>query len=69
MNIQNASEAPATAVSNEHDEAFSHDDVARVAKQIWEDEGCPEGKAEEHWQRAEEHLRNGQAKPAAAEVI
>ncbi len=26
--------------------------IANLAHQIWEDEGRPEGKAEEHWERA-----------------
>lgn len=31
--------------------------IAAAAQRIWEDEGRPEGKAEEHWTRAEEQLR------------
>jgi len=30
--------------------------VARRAQEIWEEEGCPEGRAEEHWLRAEAEL-------------
>jgi hypothetical protein len=30
--------------------------VARYARTIWEREGCPEGRAMEHWQRAEREL-------------
>lgn len=41
---------------NATDELFSDDEIAAVAKQMWEEEGRPEGKAEEHWKRAQEHL-------------
>jgi hypothetical protein len=34
-----------------------YEDIAERAYQIWEDEGQPHGKDEEHWQRAEEELR------------
>lgn len=39
----------------------SEEQIAEVARKIWEDEGQPEGKAEEHWSRAQEQLRNGAA--------
>ena len=32
-------------------------DTAILARQIWEDEGRPEGKAEEHWARAQIQLQ------------
>jgi hypothetical protein len=32
--------------------------IAAAAQRIWEDEGRPDGKAEEHWNRAEEQLRS-----------
>lgn len=40
-----------------------HAEIARVAQDIWEAEGRPEGRAEEHWRLAEERLgvRSGQA--------
>jgi hypothetical protein len=33
------------------------DALAELAHQLWELEGWPEGKAEEHWRRAEAQLR------------
>ena len=33
------------------------DDIARLAYQYYEEEGCPEGCALEHWVRAEQNLR------------
>jgi hypothetical protein len=39
----------------------SHDDIASLARRFWEEEGQPEGKAEEHWQRAEQQLRQPQS--------
>ena len=41
---------------SESDDQFTEEDIAAVAKQMWEEEGRPEGKAEEHWKRAKEHL-------------
>jgi Protein of unknown function (DUF2934) len=38
----------------------THDDIAALARKFWEEEGQPEGKAEEHWQRAEAELRQYQ---------
>lgn len=32
-------------------------DVAQLAQQYWEEEGRPEGRATEHWTRAEQALR------------
>jgi F0F1-type ATP synthase epsilon subunit len=37
----------------------SEDQIAALARKFWEEEGQPEGKAEEHWARAEEQLRSG----------
>jgi hypothetical protein len=34
----------------------TREEIAALAQQFWEDEGRPEGKAEEHWTRAEEQL-------------
>jgi hypothetical protein len=51
---------------NESDESFSHDDIAAIARQIWEEEGQPDDKAEEHWKRAIEHLRQKGAGEGAA---
>ena len=40
------------------DSQHSHRDIAPIANALWEAEGRPEGKAEEHWRRAEEHLKS-----------
>jgi len=32
------------------------DEIARRSREIWEEEGRPEGRAEEHWLRAEAEL-------------
>jgi Protein of unknown function (DUF2934) len=34
-----------------------HDDMARLAHELWRARGCPEGSPEEDWLRAEEQLR------------
>ena len=36
-------------------------DIERRAYQIWEEEGRPDGRAEEHWRQAEEDLRERDA--------
>lgn len=33
-----------------------HDEISALAHQIWEEEGRPEGKHEEHWRRAAEEV-------------
>ena len=35
----------------------SQDEITRRARALWEEEGRPEGRAEEHWLRAESELR------------
>ena len=34
-----------------------HEEISRRARQIWEREGCPEGRDQEHWLQAEAELR------------
>ena len=48
---------------NSNNENPAHEDIAAIAESYWEEEGRPEGKAEEHWLRAEEALRQ---QPAVA---
>lgn len=42
-----------------HDQADfpTHDDISALARRIWEEEGQPDGKAEDHWRLAELQLR------------
>ena len=35
----------------------THEEITALAQQIYEEEGCPCGKAEEHWHEAERRLR------------
>lgn len=51
----------------------SAEDIARRAYQLWEHQGCPEGRHEEHWLAAERELnsatafaRNQESTPPAA---
>ena len=46
---------------NSNNDDPAPEDIAALAKSYWEEEGRPEGKAEEHWLRAEEALRQQQA--------
>lgn len=36
---------------------LTHDGITARAHWIWEEEGHPDGKADEHWHRAEQELR------------
>ncbi len=43
---------------NEHGVAtFGHDDIARLANELWLARGCPQGSPEEDWFRAAHELR------------
>jgi hypothetical protein len=44
----------------------THDEIASRAQQLWEAEGKPDGKADEHWHRAEAEIRIRQLEEAAA---
>jgi hypothetical protein len=47
----------------------SRDDISKRALEIWEEEGRPEGRALEHWTRAEKELssrQNGQTETTGA---
>jgi hypothetical protein len=47
----------------------SHDEIARLAQSIWEEEGRPEGRSIEHWLRAENQLRNAKNSQPASKSI
>ena len=39
----------------------AHDEIARVAHAIWEAEGQPEGRDQDHWMRARQLVEDGRA--------
>ena len=41
---------------------ITYEQIAQRADEIWEREGKPEGKEQEHWLKAEEELRQGDLK-------
>src|SRR3954462_1090923 len=43
---------PGVGVPGTRGNPVSHDEISRRAQEFWEDEGRPEGKAEDHWMRA-----------------
>src|SRR4051812_20788246 len=43
---------PGVGVPGSRTNPVSHDEISSRARAIWEEEGRPEGKAEEHWMRA-----------------
>jgi hypothetical protein len=51
---------------SEHPSPISHDQIASRAQELWEAEGRPDGKSDEHWHRAESELRDRIAQLAAA---
>ena len=38
--------------------AFGHDDIAALARELWQARGCPDGSPQEDWFRAVEELRS-----------
>jgi hypothetical protein len=43
---------------NEHGVAiFGHDDIARLAQELWQARGCPQGSPEQDWFQAAHQLR------------
>lgn len=47
--------------------SLTNDDIARRAFEIWERNGRPEGRDQEHWDQAEKELRQQTAKSTPAE--
>lgn len=43
----------------------NHDEIAKAAYEIWQDEGCPDGCDQSHWKTAEARLTQTE-KPGAA---
>jgi Protein of unknown function (DUF2934) len=37
--------------------SWEQEEIRALARSIWEHQGCPEGRAEEHWHEAEELFR------------
>jgi hypothetical protein len=44
-------------VSEQQKTSLTHDDIAIAAYYIWKEEGCPDGRADDHWYKAIERLR------------
>ena len=42
----------------------SNEEISKRAWEIWDQEGRPEGRSEEHWNRAREEIGSGGAGPA-----
>ncbi len=48
----------------EQQQMLNHDEIAKAAWLIWQQEGCQHGRAQEHWVKAERQLlaaKNGQS--------
>lgn len=46
------------------DEAAEEEAIRRRAYRIWEEEGRPQGREREHWERAEREVREERGRPA-----
>ena len=56
---------------SDHITSPTEEQISTRARAIWEAEGQPEGKAEEHWRQAEDEVRHSMSKaslPAGEEV-
>ena len=38
---------------------LAHEKIARLAYHLWERDGCPSGRDQDHWLEAERQLRDG----------
>ena len=50
--------------TTEQQQTLNHDEIAKAAWLIWQQEGCQHGRAQEHWIKAEQQLlaaKNGQS--------
>lgn len=59
--LEHSQEAPqaAQAVTVGHGiAAFGHDDIAALARELWQARGCPDGSPQVDWYRAVEELRS-----------
>jgi len=46
-------------MTNEHGiDVFGHDEIAALAKELWQERGCPEGSSQRDWFEAAEQLRS-----------
>lgn len=45
---------------------IGHEAIARLAKQIWEQEGCQAGRDLDYWLRAEQVLRTSNTSPTSS---
>jgi len=64
--LETPREACSETLMSEHPSPIPHAQIAARAQELWEAEGRPEGKAEDHWHQAESELRRRLAELAAA---
>ena len=55
--LQRAEAAGGPEAAQEIRETVAHEEIARRAYELWEQDGCPEGCSERHWLEAERQLR------------
>jgi hypothetical protein len=53
--------------ATEQKQPLNHDDVAKVARELWQKEGCQNGRDLEYWLKAEQALlaASGNGRPGA----
>jgi hypothetical protein len=55
--VREKRQTPHEALAGHGIHAFGHDDIARLAFQLWQERGCPEGSPEIDWFEAVKELR------------
>lgn len=61
-----AKESPAESRRGTVSETAAHEEIARRAHELWEQEGRPEGRDADHWLEAERQLRGTSNEPDAS---
>jgi hypothetical protein len=52
----------------EQQQMLNHDEIAKAAWLIWQQEGCQHGRAQEHWVKAEQQLLAAKNGPSGGAV-
>ena len=56
------------AIHTQNCVAPTHENIAALAQHLYEEEGCPDGRADEHWLQAEHQLRDSAGKVKASDT-
>ena len=59
--VTEQTQSSATSARSLDNQAFTHEQIAKLAYSLWERRGCPENSADADWLEAEQQVRNGTA--------